>query len=262
MKKLIAICLILMLFAASACAAEWPEGYGPEKPYENAPEVDLETKLGYMMFYPNAQMSVMGGGRLLFIYLPREDVVAGAGQLHIRTADQGEEWSVAMNDTEHVAVRAMYEKELVDLMWGSGTCFVVTLPVSMRLGATYYIDMETGCIEAGEKIGNLQKQGDETGGWQFVVDGSFGVNEMSYRRQAGNDYETVIKPAEGDEIRFDLVIGGDVALAVVFAVDGAEFEETNFTESCEIIGTVTGDDPDWGVVFLDANGVEIAYVEF
>ncbi|MCH5288098.1 MAG: hypothetical protein J1E43_11835 [Christensenellaceae bacterium] len=263
MKKLIAICMVLMLCAASAYAAEWPEGYSPAHPFENGPEFDLETELGLVMCYPNAKYVEVGGGRLLFIYLPREDVKAGAGMLHIRTADQGEEWSVAMNDTEHVKQRAMYEQEMMDLMWGSGTCFEITLPVSLRLGATYYIDMDTYCIEAGEKIGNKQNKGDEVGAWQFAVDGTLGVNEMSYRRAKDDgSYENVVKPAAGDEIRFDLVIGGDVALAVLYVYDGAEFEVTNYTESCEIIGTVTGEDPDWGVVFLDATGNEIAYVEF
>lgn len=263
MKKLVAICLILVLCVASASAADWPEGYSPAKPYQNAPEVDLETQMGYMMFYPNTQMGVAGGGRILFIYLPREDVVAGSGKLHVRTEDKGEEWSVALNDTEYVNQRPMLEKEKNDLMWGSGTCFEIMLPTSLRLGTTYYIDLDTGCIEAGEKITNPAVKGDAQNGWKFTTDDAIGVNEMEYRRLKGDgSYETVLNPSAGDEIRFDLKINEEVALAVIYTEADASFEVTNYTESCEVIGTVTGENPVWSVLFLDNAGNTLAWVEF
>lgn len=263
MKKLMAICLILMLCVASASAAEWPEGYSPAKPYHDSPEVDLTTKIGYMMFYPNAQMGVAGGGRVLLIYLPREDVVAGSGKLHVRTEDRGEEWSVALNDTEYVTQRPMLEQEMINLMWGSGTCFEIILPTSLRLGTTYYIDMDTRCIEAGEKIANPAVKGDAQNGWKFTTDDDIGINEMTYRRQkADGSYETVLKPMAGDEIRFDLIINEEVAMAVIYVESNASFEVSNFTENCEVIGTVTGEDPVWSVLFLDAAGNTLAWVEF
>lgn len=263
MKKFLAICMILMLCVASASAAEWPEGCSPARPYQNSPEIDLETQMGYMMFYPNTQMGVAGGGRMLFIYLPREDVVAGPGLVHVRTEDRGEEWSVALNDTEHVNQRAMLEQEKINLMWGSGMCFEITLPTSLRLGTTYYIDLDTRCIEAGEKITNPAIKGDSQNGWKFATDSAIGVNEMCYRRaKADGSYETVLKPTAGDEIRFDLVVNEEVAMAVIYTEANAMFEVTNFTESCEVIGTVTGDDPIWSVLFLDAAGNPLAWVEF
>ena len=265
MKKFLAICLILMLCIASASAAEWPEGHSPAHPYDDVPEVDLEKLVGYMMFYPNNKMDATTGGRTLFIYLPREDVVAGSGKLHLRTEDKGEEWSVALNDTEYVTQRAMYEQEMINLMWGSGTCFEITLPTSLRLGTTYYIDMDTRCIEAGAKVTNPAVKGDSQNGWKFSTNAAIGVNEMSYRRaKADGSYETVVKPVEGDEIRFDLVMNEQVAMAVIVAEPNANvsFEVTNFIESCEVIGTVTGEDPIWSVLFLDATGNPVAWVEF
>ena len=264
MKKLIAICLILMLCVASASAAEWPEGCSPANPDGKQREVDLETKLGYMIFYPNAKV-VVNGGRKLLIYLPREDVVAGPGKLHLRTEDQGEEWSVACNDTEYVNVRPMYEQEMVSMKWGSGVCFEISLPTSLRLGTTYYIDMDSRCIEAGEKITNEATKGDTQIGWNFTT-ADTGVSAMSYRRpKANGGYEAVLNPTVGDEVRFDLVMGDGVAMAVVSNESepaGVSFEETNFTESCEVIGTVTGDDPMWIVVFLDADNNIVTWVEF
>ena len=264
MKKLVAICLILMLCVASAYAAEWPEGLSPAKPGADLREVDLETGIGYMIFYPNTVTHV-NGGRKLFIYLPREDVAAGSGKLHVRTADQGEEWSVAMNDTEYVYVRPMYEQEMVNMKWGSGTCFEISLPTSLRLNTTYYIDMDTRCIEAGEKITNDARKGDTQVGWSFTT-GDIGVSEMSYRRQKANgSYENVLHPAVGDEVRFDIVMNDDVAMAVISNENESatvDFEVYNFTESCEVIGTVTGEDPLWIVLFLDANNDIITWIEF
>lgn len=264
MKKLIAICLILMLCVTSAYAAEWPEGCSPAKPNANQREVDLETEIGYMIFFPNT-VSVINGGRKLFIYLPREDVEAGSGKLHVRTADQGEEWSVACNDTEYVTVRPMYEQEMLSMKWGSGICFEITLPTSLRLGTTYYIDMDSGCIEAGGKITNRATKGDTQIGWSFTT-ADTGVSAMSYRRVKDNgSYEAVLNPTVGDEVRFDLVMGGEVALAVVSTESepaSVSFEVTNFTESSEVVGTVTGEAPMWIVVFLDADNNIVTWVEF
>ena len=267
MKKLVAICLILMLCVASASAAEWDEGYSPAKPYHDLPELDLEKTIGYMMTYPNSSMSVYGG-RTLFIYMPREDVVAGSGKLHVRTEDQGEEWSVAFNDTEYVTQRPMLEQEMYNLHWGSGVCFEITLPTSLRLGTTYYIDLDTRCIEAGEKITNENKKGDTQGGWKFTT-ADYGVSEMSYRRQkADGSYETVVHPMVGDEIRFDLVMNDKLVLAAIAGESEPEsvhFEVENFTESCEVVGTVVGENPMWIVLFLNENtpdnNIE-AWVEF
>ena len=81
MKKIIALILVMLLCAAPAMAAEWLEGRSPEQPYIGAAAANLEEQIGYMMFYPNEEMQLQGGGRTLYVYLPREDVQAGEGSL-------------------------------------------------------------------------------------------------------------------------------------------------------------------------------------
>lgn len=66
--------------------------------------------------------------------------------------------------------------------------------------------------------------------------------------------EPKYNPVTGDRIHFDLVLGGDAVTAVVFSEnDSVFFDKLDFTESCTVTGTVTKDELDWGVVFLDAN---------
>lgn len=260
MKRLIAICLLLMMIVVSA-SADWENGLSPAKPYSNVPEVDLTEKIGHMLFFPNVRMNAAGSKQLL-IYLPREDVKGGPGYLHVRTADQGEEWSVALNNKEYVTQWTLTEGELNGLKWGGGTCIAITLPVSLRLGTTYYIDLDTHCvIDEDEKIGNLEAKGDLQ--WHFETDSDYGVSQAEYRRLTDKgDYETTVKPAEGDEIRFDLVLGGAAKSAVVTADKNAEFLVENFNESTEVVGEITGEDPAWYVLFFDENGEMLSVVEF
>ena len=258
MKKFIAVFLILLLVAASASAAEWEEGFGPNNPYEGMPEIDFEKNIGYMMFHPNSAMSV-SGTNVLFIYMPREDVTVGEGTLTLYSTDLGEEFSVSMNDADHVLRRAMLEIELQDLMWGSGTCFEIFLPVSLRTGATYYVNLERDCIvDEARPIGNGEIRSDARSNWYFTMVADYGVSAMEYRRPTGeNTYENaILVPQAGDELRFDLVIGGDVKSATIVvpqeAMDDIYFDTTYFTESCEVIGHVTGDTPVWDILFWDS----------
>lgn len=259
MKKLIAMCLVLLMVAASASAAEWREGLSPSKPYENVVEVDFEKNIGHIMFYPNSGIAT-AGANMLFIYLPREDVKAGAGKLTLYSTDAGEELSVNMNDTTHVIQRAAFEGELEDLMWGSGTCFEVVLPVSLRAGTTYYVDMEKDCIvDVARAVGNPQIRSSalDNRSWHFTTVAEFGVSAMEYRRPTGEDtYENqILMPKAGDEVRFDLLIGGEAKCATIVipkeAEGGITFDTMIFRESCEVTGVVNVDDPIWDVIFWD-----------
>ena len=256
MRKLLAICLMLMLVTASASAAEWGEGLSPSRPYPNVHERNLDEEIGYIMFHPNKLMST-AGTKLLFIYLPREDVRAGNGQITLISDDQGEEWSVALNDTTYVNVRPMTEVEMEGLIWGSGTCFEIMLPVSLRLGHTYSVDMDEQCIVAnvGTGIGNLAAKG-VTNAWSFETIGDYGVSEMVYQSALGDGtFENKDGLANaGDKLRFDLVLGGKAKAATLFVLDNGaiSFDNGNyFTESCEVTGDVFADDPGWGVIFWD-----------
>lgn len=278
MKKFIAIFLILLMVTATASAAEWEAGLGPNRPYENMPEIDFEQNIGYMFFHPNTAMSVAGSNMLL-IYMPREDVKAGAGTLTLFSSDEGEEFSVSMDDTAYVIQRTMFEDELADLLWGSGTCFEVLLPVSLRAGTTYYVNLEKDSIfDEARSIGNPDIISDAQTNWHFTTIAEYGVSAMEYRRPVDEDtYEhQIIAPRAGDEVRFDLLIGGDVKCATIVipqSVNGCiDFEKVIFWESCEVVGQVTGDAPIWDVIFWDTevpptsteeiNDHAVAWLEF
>ena len=121
------------------------------------------------------------------------------------------------------------------------------------------------------------------------LEGDYGVSGMEYRRALGGaaqatemiveeaspdesgepaapevEYQTgITKPQAGDNIRFDLTLGGDAAMAVLYCYySSVDFQMTYFEESCEVTGTVLTDNPFWGVMFLDAQGNELRRVEF
>lgn len=272
MKKLLAMLLVLVLCSATALAAEWGEGRSPSKPYAGSPEVDLSQQIGYMMFYPNAKMDLQGGGKTLEIYLPRDDVEAGEGTLYLAT-EEGEVWRTVFNNTESVVKRDMSEYELNSLLWGSGVCFEVTLPKSLELGKTYFVNLDKGCIVAnGGEVVNPTIGG--TDAWRFSVTGDFGVSLVEYRRPIASEDE---QPAEGeveyeneiatpqpdDIVRMDVVLGGDATMAVLYANhNSVGFDQTMIEASGEITGTVLTEDPSFGLVFLDAEGNELMNIEF
>ena len=71
------------------------------------------------------------------------------------------------------------------------------------------------------------------------------------------------EPEVGDAIHFDLVVGGDVASAVIFSDnDSVYFDNLEYVESANVTGTVLRDDLNWGVVFLNANGDVLNAINF
>ena len=260
-KKALWLMIALVLFMGTA-RADWYEGTGPSKPYTGVPEVNLSEKIGYMMFYPSEGMPAAHACQHLMIYLPREDVVAGEGTLILFDADGREVWRTEMNSGEAVAQRSLTEGELDGLMWGGGTCFDIRLPRSLALGQTYFLNMTRGCVVSLDGVESLQAGG--TDSWRFTVEGDFGVSGMAYRRplEKGRYEEDLLTPQVGDEIRFDLTLG-DAAMAVLFSNNqSVDFLQTMWTEDAEVVGTVTGPQPSWGVIFLDQQGQEMARVQF
>lgn len=264
MKRMIAWMLALLMMGVSAAqAAEWPEGLSPAKPYSNEPEIDLNEKLGYMIFDPDVSLPVEHACQRLYIYLPREDVKAGEGTFYLLTEEDGEIWSTAMTNADAIIQRAISEQELDGLLWGGGTCFEILLPRTLELGKTYFVNMTRSCIvtEAGQE--NAQIGGADS--WRFTVEGDYGVSGMTYRRAQGNGKyeEQILHPQPGDEIRFDLVLGGEAVMASLYQYgESVDFTVTAYTASGEIVGEVKSDSPDWGVAFLDAQGNILAKVAF
>lgn len=273
MRKLTALILACMLLTAPAFAAKWAPGCGPEKPYEGSVEVDLSAVFGHILKFPQAKFPVEHFCDVLEIYTPREDVALGEGTLRLFD-ENGEVTSVSFADPDAVELRKLEESELNGLIWGSGMCVEIHLPVSLKLNGYYYVTMDKGCMTAAD--GAVQSpmvddrdlkdsKGNIVKGWQPVVTGEWGISGLYYSapaeaaegenapEDAPVEYKT--KPEVGDTITFDVVLGGEAVAAVIFSENGSvKFDTPEYEESATAVGTVIGEDVDWGVVFLDEDG--------
>lgn len=263
MKKIAVLVLAMLLLSTGmAESIEWREGLSPSKPYDGVAEIDLSKQMGYMMFYPSADMKIENACQRLYIYLPREDVEIGEGTFYLCTESDGVVFKTEMGNADAVSQRAIDENELVGLLWATGTCFEIQLPKTLELGKTYFVNMTRGCILTENGIESPEIGGTDT--WAFTVEGDFGVSSMQYCRQTAGGYEEgLTKPMVGDEIRFDLTLGGEAATAIVYGYGGSvDFLPTAYDASGEVTGTVTAENPVWGVLFLDAEGNALGQVQF
>ena len=280
MKKLVALILVCMLCAATGYAAEWVEGRSASQPYAGVPEVKLDKTMGYIMLFPRTKMPAERFCDILEIYLPREDLALGEGSLTLFD-ENGEVAKLSFADADSVELRPLEESELEGLMWGGGMCIEVHLPVSLRFDTAYYVLMDENCFSAaGGKVHSLAITSQEA--WVPVLSGDYGISGLYYSAPAEKsedeeeeEAEPADAPAEeaapiqpktnpevGDSINFDLVMGGDAKYAVMYSEnDTAYFETLEYTESGSVTGTVTGEDLDWGVVFLDEQGAVLDVVD-
>lgn len=257
MKKARAILAVLIVcLLLTVCYADWPEGLSPAKPYAGVREQDLSKTIGYIMLYPRAKLPAKNFCDVLQIYLPREDVEANEGYLHLYDAEDNEVYRANFADAEEVIVRSLTEDELQGLMWGGGICLEVRLPVSLKLEESYYVLLDEGCFTAGDgKLASLAVTAHDA--WTPIVKGDFGISGLYYTRQGEADEEPLVvtAPQEGDEIHFDLILGGEAVSAVIYSEnDSVEFEEPEYLESATLTGKVTKTPLRWGVVFLNAAG--------
>ena len=295
MKRLIAVVLVCLLCATSAYAAEWGEGLGPEQPQPGVPKIDLTKEMGYDYTYPCAKMPVSYFCNVLEIYLPREDIELGEGHAHLYDSTDTEIADIDFANPDQVELRMQQESELVAKKWGSGVCIEMHLPVSLKYDESYYVLMDLNCFTGCEgKVSNYDLTKKDQ--WTPVFQGDYGVNSLFYfapaapveGEQAGEEAaveepagaetldeaaegtepveeqlgEPKYNPVTGDRIHFDLVMGGDAKTAVVFSEnDSVYFEQLEFTESGPVTGTITKDELDWGVVFLDEAGNAIQVIK-
>jgi len=284
MKKLFAVILVCLLCMTAANAAEWGEGLGPEQPYPGVRKIELDKEMGYCFTYPRPGLEASRICDTLEIYLPREDVELGEGHAHLYDST-GEIVDIDFANPEQAEVRPLEEAELEALRFGGGVCVEMHLPVSLKFGESYYVLMDLFCFSAaGGKIPNYDLTQDNQ--WTPVLNGDFGISGVCYcnapaqpeaseeDEEAEEEAEPTAEPEEaapaepkynpvvGDEIHFDLVLGGDAKSAVVFSENGsAYFDVFEFNESATVVGTVTKGDLDWGVVFLDENDEPVDVVK-
>jgi hypothetical protein len=218
---------------------------------------------------------------VLEIYLPREDVERGEGTLRLYD-ESGEIMSVKFDDEERIGIRKLSEDEMNGLMWGSGVCIEIYLPVSLTIGGDYYVTMDEGCFTAADgKVVSIGYSGKEV--WQPVINGDFGINALAYYDTGEEEEETAdsapvpvaqpaaegekkaepeevngevtLTPKKGDKVRFELLMGGDADTAVLYSENGSVlFPEIEYTESATVVGTALSDEINWGIVFLNKDG--------
>ena len=262
MKKVMTIVLTaLLLCTGIACAEGWRDGLGPSKPYVGSPELDLNEKMGYMMLYPSDKMPVQSACQRLYIYLPREDLKLSDGTFYLY-AQGGRRPLVelAMDDADAITMRPMKNAELDSLLWGGGTCIEILLPRSLELGESYFVNLTEGAFVSEGGVKNPAIGGSDM--WSFTLEGDYGVSGMEYTRPSDKD-ASVTRAQAGDQIRFDLVLGGAAVEASVYGHDDTvDFVKTHYDEDGEIVGEVMADNPEWGVMFLDMWGNVVGQVEF
>jgi hypothetical protein len=72
---------------------------------------------------------------------------------------------------------------------------------------------------------------------------------------SGSKGEITTKPAVGDTVRFNLVLGGEAVSAVLYSENGSVlFDELEYKSSAEISGRIMSMPLSFGVVFMNANG--------
>ena len=185
-------------------------------------------------------------------------------------------------DPDQVEMRDLEEEELEIMHWGSGVCIEMHLPVSLAFGETYYVTMDEGTITSnGGKTKSMQipytdQLPLEEQYWTPSVTGDFGVGGLYYsaapaeptdeEEEAAEPAEEApaepkLKPAKGDVVNFDVVLGGDAKTAIMYSENNSVYFETlEYTENSHVTGTITEDDVRWGVVFVDEAGQPVDYL--
>ena len=268
MKHFIAILMVFVLCLGTAYAAEWPEGTSPAKPYKGVREADLDKIMGHMLEYPKVGDPAELYCDTLYIYLPREDVALGENTMKVLD-ENGEYISVSFNDADHVRLFPLDEETLSDLMWGSGVCIEILLPVSLGLSDQNLVTFEAGCFTA--KNGSISNpvlvEGlPEEQSWRPVIGSDYGVGKLRYTGAGvdpATDFSSKANPGAGDVVCFDVTLGGKAVYAVLESEDGSvAFDVSSVEENSTICAPLTSDDFHWGIMFMDANDEVLDYLGF
>lgn len=274
MKKLIALILVCLICLTSAYAAEWREGLSPAKPSTHSQEADFSKNLGYLIAWPRPNMPAQRFCDVLEIYMPRDDLALGEGKISLCDSS-GVVAEMDCADPAQVELRPLEESELEQLMWGSGSCLDVHLPISLEFNKEdYYVMMDEGVLfDPANGVKNPPMG--EHSEWHPLLKDDFGVSRLYYakgvekpadeeededapKEKAEEPVEYTYRPTAGDTVTFDLVLGGDAKEAIIFSEnDSVYFSPFQFTESGTITGDVTGEDVNWGIVFLDGEGKQL-----
>ena len=275
MKKLFMLLLVCALcLGSTAIAAEWREGLSPAQPYSGVPELNLKETFGYCFFYPsqvNAKMNVSYFCDVLEIYMPNPDVRIGEGTVTLWDADNQQVCTMDVSDPEEAQLRDLEEEELEWLMWGTGDCLELYLPISLEIGKGYYVTIDEGIMVNGNnikcpQIPVVEGKPLENQHWVPVLNGDFGISNLYYSAAPAEESDEGEEAAEeaapapkyhpvtGDIVHFDILVGGDAVAAVLYSENNSVlFDTIEFETSGHVTGVITDDDVRWGVVFVDAD---------
>ncbi len=285
MKKLVALILVCLLCMATALAAEWPEGCSPAKPSNLKPAVDLEKSVGYWLLFPRKGLPAEVFCGVLEMYMPNPDIELGQGTLTLWNAD-GEVCKIDFSDPDQVELRDLEESELEASHWGCGVCIDIHLPISLKFGEQYYVTMDEGTLTTHQgavksmpiPYSDKVELADQY--WAPAVVGDYGISGLYYsapEAEPAEDAEAAEATEEaaeatggtpkynavkGDVINFDVVLGGDAKTAVMNSENNSVyFDIAQLDQTGHVTGTIIDDDWNWGVVFVDADGMPVDYIQ-
>ena len=263
MKRIIAICLGLLLMCSVAAAAEWPEGMSANKPYTGSPEVDFNETIGYMILMPLKESTVKPGDLMLSIYTPRTDVKIGEGTLTLCSEEDKQVEEVEFTE-ENVVVREMTEEELTALLWGTGTAFEISLKNPIVANRNYYVQMSEKCIVSDEFEAESPAI-TRRDVWYFNTNTPNYVDNMTYYRivEGKEVAVTADEVKAGDYVRFSIHM--DEAVSVAICCDQGIIcpEATLFESAAETsVYFPNAGETVWSVVYMDAEGNYVDEVSF
>jgi len=259
MKKIIAVCLVLMMLMTTAIASAegtWAEGLSPQKPYSGSPEVDFNESIGYMLFMPLTETNINPGKVTLQIFMPRADVQLGSGTISLYNSKAGLIEEIP-TDSGKITCREMTAEELEALIWGAGCVFEIAVEHQLEPNENYFVRMTEGAIVS-ELYGTSNIEIDDRSTWKFSTNAENYVENVEYCRTVeGKKKPDVVETVEpGDYAKVNIVLGEEAACAAIFCDAGMILpESTYFDASVETTVTFpsTGE-VIWGVIFMDAEG--------
>ena len=302
MKRLVALILVCIICMTTAYAAEWAEGLSPAKPSNLKPEVNLSETVGYWLPYPRSGLTAERFCDVLELYMPNPDIELGKGtatlwnadgevavvdfsnpdQVELRNLEEVEledlHWGSGVCIEMHLPISLKFDEsyyvtmEEGTLTGKGGTPKSMAIPYSDKVsleeqywtpavvgdfgisGLYYCAAAEAPEAEKAEEAGEPAEEGE--------VAEAVEPEEEEEEEEEG-DIEPKYNPEKGDELHFRVVLGGDAVTAVMYSEnDSVHFDTVEYTKSHRVTGTITGDDMNWGVVFLDEKGDVVDYISF
>ena len=193
-----------------------------------------------------------GGGTCVEMFLPKSLELGEKAHDYFVLMDDG---CFTANDGKLKSLQITSEEAWIPVIHGdygvSGLYYIdAPLPTDGDEEEEDEIPEDIGIVDVDAKDAKAKKdeKAEEEASKQDAAEAEEGAQE------AVDPSQYVIHPDPGDRVHFDLLLGGDAKLAVLYSDNGSvEFDEIEHTESGHVEGTVVGDDVQWGIAFYDAN---------